>query len=159
MSQPRVSFIAWFTCLNRLPTKSRLFRWGVVDNNVCVFCQNSEETRDHLFGACPVVLPILKKIFHAVGIYHAPCSFDDYIQLFHMSTKRTDALFSLRAAVFCVVIDKIWSLRNAMVFRQEPVVVDMACKQLSQSLILRFVHSKYGSNRHFRKAISRLQQL
>lgn len=28
VSQPRVSFCDWLVCLNRLPTKARLFQWG-----------------------------------------------------------------------------------------------------------------------------------
>lgn len=49
-SRTRISFCAWLICLDRLPLKSRLYRWGLVNDNMCVFCHNEEETRDHLFG-------------------------------------------------------------------------------------------------------------
>lgn len=48
-SIPRCSFICWLACNNRLRTKEKLLRWGVIENSQCMLCGSAEETRDHLF--------------------------------------------------------------------------------------------------------------
>lgn len=39
--------------LNRLPTKERLHRFGILSENTCVLCEEVVETRDHLYFECP----------------------------------------------------------------------------------------------------------
>ena len=48
---PRFSFIAWLAVRNRLSTGDRTRAWGEVQ--VCRLCGEPDETRDHLFFACP----------------------------------------------------------------------------------------------------------
>lgn len=130
-----------------------------MDDNRCGLCGACEETRDHLFGSCPVVLPLLKTMFQVMNIHHVPSMFSDYIHLFHSSTRKTASLFSIRAATFCAILDKIWSIRNVVVFRHEQVDIGQACHQLSQSLILRFSQHKSKSSRYFRQIVSKLQMI
>lgn len=49
---PKHAFNMWIANLNRLPTKSRLARWGMNINTTCDFCSLEPETRDHLFLSC-----------------------------------------------------------------------------------------------------------
>lgn len=48
---PRYAFIAWLAIKDRLSTGSRMRAWGV--HQPCLFCGERDETRDHLFFACP----------------------------------------------------------------------------------------------------------
>lgn len=48
LATPRATIILWLVCHIKLATKSRLFKFGMVDNNTCVLC-NSEEILSHLF--------------------------------------------------------------------------------------------------------------
>lgn len=36
--RPRAMFILWLACQDRLPTKDRLHRFGIVTDGKCVFC-------------------------------------------------------------------------------------------------------------------------
>ena len=74
--QPRISFWSWLISLDTLPSKSRLFKWRLVNDTLCVFCQDKDETRYHVFGDCPVSIPILSKILHIINICHVPCKFE-----------------------------------------------------------------------------------
>lgn len=49
---PRCSFILWLVCKDRLQTRDRLKRKGVIVDSGCVLCGATEETRDHLFCDC-----------------------------------------------------------------------------------------------------------
>lgn len=48
---PRFAFITWMSLRNRLPTGDRMHSWGF--HQPCVLCGEREESRDHLFFACP----------------------------------------------------------------------------------------------------------
>ena len=50
---PRYSFITWLAIRDRLSTGSRMRAWGQVQ--CCLLCGEPDETRDHLFFACPYI--------------------------------------------------------------------------------------------------------
>lgn len=124
---------------------------------VTYVCQNGVETRKHIFGLCPVVAPLFDKLFYLVGITKSPLQpFSLYIDLFTNSTRKWSALYTLRDSLFCVVIDKVWSLRNALIFRHEKVDISVACK-LVGSVLLRFGKFDYSENRPSRCLMARLR--
>ena len=46
----------YYRCLNKaLILNSHLFRWGLIDNNLCSFCSESKETNTHIFWECSCV--------------------------------------------------------------------------------------------------------
>lgn len=47
----RHSFILWLAFRNRLSTGDRIRKWG--ETQSCLLCGETNETRDHLFFACP----------------------------------------------------------------------------------------------------------
>lgn len=49
---PRSSFISWLIMWNRIQTKNRLKRFGVVQDDLCYLCECNSETIDHLFFEC-----------------------------------------------------------------------------------------------------------
>ncbi|XP_056848881.1 uncharacterized protein LOC130499014 [Raphanus sativus] len=48
---PRFDFITWLAIRDRLSTGHRSSRWGQPQH--CLFCGEPDETRDHLYFACP----------------------------------------------------------------------------------------------------------
>lgn len=131
ISPPRVSLCVWLVCLNRLPTKARLYKWGLIDEASCSLCHNSVETTDHPFCACLVVQPILSQILKIVNLYNASFVFSHNIHLLMSASGTGSSLFSIKVAMFCAVLDKIWALRNALVFKQEGIDVVEACNTLA----------------------------
>lgn len=53
---PRYSFIVWLAIKDRLSTGTRMRAWGA--NQPCIFCGERDESRDHLFFACPYTFTI-----------------------------------------------------------------------------------------------------
>ncbi|XP_023644828.1 uncharacterized protein LOC111832493 [Capsella rubella] len=49
---PKHIFHAWLLVLNRCPTRDRMLRWGLQTKAECLLCNNSLESRDHLFFNC-----------------------------------------------------------------------------------------------------------
>lgn len=48
----RHSFIAWLAIRNRMATNDRMYRWTIVNNNLCSFCNSLVENIGHLFFDC-----------------------------------------------------------------------------------------------------------
>lgn len=59
---PKHAFHMWVTNMDRLPTRSRLYSWGMQVTLHCCICSAHEETRDHLLLSCPYVLEIWYEI-------------------------------------------------------------------------------------------------
>ncbi|KAG7588718.1 Reverse transcriptase zinc-binding domain [Arabidopsis suecica] len=51
-SIPKHAFITWVVAWNRLHTRDRLRRWGLVVPAICILCNSQNESRDHLFFEC-----------------------------------------------------------------------------------------------------------
>lgn len=57
---PRFSFIVWLAVRNRLSTGDRMREWGIQQG--CVLCGERDETRDHIFFACPYYFTVWDKL-------------------------------------------------------------------------------------------------
>lgn len=57
---PLCSFIIWLAVRDRLSTGARMRSWGLTQP--CVLCGERDETRDHLFFACPVSFMIWSEL-------------------------------------------------------------------------------------------------
>lgn len=71
LARPIAKFILWMTCLDRLPTKDRLHRFGVVTDSKCVFC-GLIETCDHLFFECATTKKVWADILRWISIMRIP---------------------------------------------------------------------------------------
>ncbi|XP_004288816.1 PREDICTED: uncharacterized protein LOC101301910 [Fragaria vesca subsp. vesca] len=47
-----MKFFGWLLLRGRLKTRDRLSRFGLIQDNSCVLCNEDNETMDHLFGYC-----------------------------------------------------------------------------------------------------------
>ncbi|KAF8113491.1 hypothetical protein N665_0049s0007 [Sinapis alba] len=53
---PRQDFITWLACRNRLDTCDRMRQWD--QTQICPLCGELDETRNHLFFACPFTFTV-----------------------------------------------------------------------------------------------------
>lgn len=49
---PRHAFNCWLLVLNRSPTRDRLRSWGLQVDAVCLLCNSTDESRNHLYFEC-----------------------------------------------------------------------------------------------------------
>ncbi|KAG7593814.1 Reverse transcriptase zinc-binding domain [Arabidopsis thaliana x Arabidopsis arenosa] len=61
-STPKYSFFLWLAIHNRLATGDRIKQWNSGQRVDCVLCDNTEESRDHLFFSCPYAAAIWKAL-------------------------------------------------------------------------------------------------
>lgn len=83
---PRALFTLWQTCHRKLATRSRLFRFGMVNYSSCFFF-SGEETIDHLLFECSTTSRIWQDVLKWIGIHHIPKPWAKELQWITHSTK------------------------------------------------------------------------
>lgn len=65
---PKWIFILRLALHNRLSTKERLAKWGIIPDQICFLCEKENETLQHLFFECEVFGSIWQQLFYWQGI-------------------------------------------------------------------------------------------
>ncbi|KAE8668369.1 hypothetical protein F3Y22_tig00112343pilonHSYRG00209 [Hibiscus syriacus] len=84
---PKFSLISWMVILDRLPTRDRLIRFGVVNDDACVVCGSSMETRNHLFADCSYARNVWNAVLGLCGIHSIADSWDQRLNWLVVSLK------------------------------------------------------------------------
>ncbi|XP_039025209.1 uncharacterized protein LOC120158444 [Hibiscus syriacus] len=84
---PKFSLISWMEILDRLPTKDRLSRFGVVTDRGCGMCSSGLESRDHLFSDCAYTKEIWTAILLSCGLSQAPLDWNGSLQWLLLNLK------------------------------------------------------------------------
>ncbi|XP_058770039.1 uncharacterized protein LOC131643749 [Vicia villosa] len=70
-ARPRALFTLWLACHDRLATKARLRKFGILTNEDSNFCENVE-TLQHLFFDCRVTKNIWRNVLKWMNMDHNP---------------------------------------------------------------------------------------
>ncbi|XP_073367720.1 uncharacterized protein [Aegilops tauschii subsp. strangulata] len=112
----RCRFFAWLALRGRVWTSDRLARRGLPHQDTCPFCDQNDETINHLMTQCVFVKEVWTKVGQAVGMTGmTPSSDEDLV------TWCTRPIFEGRhaktmRAIHLLVMWELWKHRNAIVF-------------------------------------------
>lgn len=108
---PKHAFNMWIANLNRLPTRSRLVSWGIPIPPACCFCNDYEETREHLLLRCVFSIQIWNSI--QVRLRLTPCIFYSWTAFMAWTRMKTESSPpTLRILAAQATIYHIWRQRN-----------------------------------------------
>ncbi|XP_033134262.1 uncharacterized protein LOC117127725 [Brassica rapa] len=140
---PRYAFITWLAIRDRLSTGHRTSQWGQPQR--CLYCGEPDETRDHLFFACPFTFTLwLKVVGNLFGIDPDP-DWDTTLERLQNGTY--DRLtFILLRLVFQVSVYFIWIERNDRKHSNRAKSVEQLAK-----LIDKAVRNRLSSTHYFLK--------
>ncbi|KAL8465386.1 hypothetical protein ACS0TY_034766 [Phlomoides rotata] len=119
----RYQVIVWKILHNRLPTKERLQRMGIIPGSgdiKCAMCSEENETSIHLVANCRIVHNIWTKIYEWLGIAMVPYNdprvnlLQDSEILGHGKKKR------IASTIRTCTVWAIWNCRNKAIFSEEP---------------------------------------
>ena len=114
-ARPRSIFTLWMTCHGGLATKARLFRFGMISNSICAFC-DQEESVNHLFFECIKLNRIWKVVLHWLRIIHVPGIWSEemswLLRKYHGKGWKSD----LVRMALAETIHECWHLRNDFIF-------------------------------------------
>lgn len=106
---PRCSFIAWLAVRNRLSTGDRTQAWG--EHQHCRLCGEPQETRDHLFFACPYTYTVWTETIGSLLPRPNP-DWNITITML-LSRRRTATVTCLLRLSFQTVLHSVWRERNS----------------------------------------------
>lgn len=137
---PRFSFIAWLSVQNRLSTGDRMRVWGV--EQPCLLCGERDETRNHLFFACPYTYTVwLDLAGHLLGAAANP-AWEETLSYLISSTAHTMESVLLRL-LFQVSIYHIWRERNARRHGSSPITVSVMKRLIDKVVRNRITSLRY----------------
>ncbi|XP_023640369.1 uncharacterized protein LOC111831086 [Capsella rubella] len=115
-SIPKHSFILWLSCLDRLPTLSRLRKWGILEDDTCYLCEIYFETRDHLFLTCPYSYDLWRWGLEKLQIPFAGFNNWDRFLMWLKATSNDPKMAPLKLLLAQAVIYSLWHERNARIY-------------------------------------------
>ncbi|KAF3560312.1 hypothetical protein F2Q69_00010682 [Brassica cretica] len=138
---PRFVFITWLAIRNRLSTSHRTSQWGHPQG--CLFCGEPDETRDHIFFACPYTFTLwIKVVGNLFGQEPDP---DWDTTMAHLLTGSFDRLtFILLRLVLQVTIYYIWRERNDRKHNNSARPVNHVSKLIDKTVRNRITSTGYA---------------
>ncbi|XP_050217477.1 uncharacterized protein LOC126668315 [Mercurialis annua] len=118
---PRFSFITWLALMNRLLTRDKLFKWKVIQDEKCCFCNTASESINHLFFECSYSRGIWNRLLADMNINRDGVSWRREVSFFVRRTKGKSRLAIFRKSIFCAAIYHIWRARNDLIFNKNQV--------------------------------------
>lgn len=91
-SLPRTAFLHWLIMWQRLPTKARLHKFGLIDCNLCVFCKLAPETHGHLLCSCSVLKLIMQEFLKVMGLRMYCSTLNQWIVEFDKSSRKKNII-------------------------------------------------------------------
>ena len=149
---PRYAFITWLAVKDRLSTGSRMRTWGVIQG--CTFCGEPEESRDHLFFACPYTYGLWLQI---IGSLLRPAPSPDWneilARILHSAHDRLVSIL-LRLALQ-VTIYYIWRERNERRHTQRSRPANQFAKVIEKTIKQRIMSTRYYEKRGLTRLMQR----
>ncbi|XP_020249193.1 uncharacterized protein LOC109826575 [Asparagus officinalis] len=141
---PKHSFILWLAVLNRLQTKDRLLRRGIIQSAQCCLCSSAQESRSHLFFECYFSSGVWNNILDWLQFRWKACNWDIILAWFNNSLrgrgfKQSVKRLALAASIYC-----IWKERNNRIFNLKSRNVDQVTRDVKEAILMLFsmVHSQ-----------------
>lgn len=141
---PRFSFITWLAIKNRLSTGDRMRVWGLQQE--CLLSGEKNETRDHLFFACPysytVWIRVTGRLF---GTRITPDWQDTVAKIQYVRRPKFDKV--LVRMVFQMTVYHVWKERNARRHGKAWIPLEKLPSQIDKTMnIITSQRYSYGDN-------------
>lgn len=147
-STPKHAFHMWVAQLNRLPTKDRLYSWGLPIDPLCGFCSRFTETRDHIFLTCVYSERIWAMIHNRLGLN--PCIFYSWNALLAWTNIKTPTSPTiLRKLATQAALYHLWKQRNNLLHNHTHITTDILFKEIDK--VMRNTITARRSRKKFRE--------
>ncbi|XP_039020908.1 uncharacterized protein LOC120152868 [Hibiscus syriacus] len=133
---PKHSLITWMAFLDKLPTKDRLQRIGLINESHCVLCNSDLETREHLFLKCPTAVTIWKVVFSLSGLQFPRYSWEVFMAWASSNWKGKSLLTMVMKMALNALIYTIWEERNKRVFQNRARSAEEIIKAIKDNVSL-----------------------
>ncbi|XP_038993013.1 uncharacterized protein LOC120116661 [Hibiscus syriacus] len=155
MHIPKHSLISWMAFLDRLLTRERLNRIGLITDCKCIFYDDHLETRDHIFLLCPMATSIWKNVFSLSGLHFYPCPWDTFCARASTTWKGKSMLTLILKLSFNATIYLLWEERNKRMFQGRSKNAQELFHDIRDIIGLHLSNRKFNSNDNVNITLSR----
>ncbi|XP_018473790.2 uncharacterized protein LOC108845015 [Raphanus sativus] len=149
---PRFSFMVWLVVKNRLAIGDRMRAWGLQQS--CVLCGERDETRDHLFFACPYSFTVWNNLAGRLSGFRTDPDWEITLQfLTSNSLQYLDKI--LLKLVFQTSIYHIWQERNKRKHHTGYRSVDQLIRLIDKAVRNRISSLRYGAEHKLGRMMQR----
>ncbi|XP_058759276.1 uncharacterized protein LOC131632553 [Vicia villosa] len=131
-ARPRATFILWLACRNRLPTKDRICKFGVQNDEKCIYC-GEKESCQHLFFECRVTRLVWLQVLKWLKIHHMPHGWDLELVWISKNASRSNGRSRALQIAIAEAVYVVWSVRNHKIF-QEDNHMELDSNQIIQNI-------------------------
>ncbi|KAE8735594.1 hypothetical protein F3Y22_tig00000340pilonHSYRG00720 [Hibiscus syriacus] len=148
---PKFSMISWMEMLDRLSTKDRLARFGIVVDSGCGLCRSGFESRDHIFSDCAYAVGVWHAILHACALNLGPLCWNDLVCWLLLNLKGKSLLVHILKLAWYGFIYFIWEERNHRLFRGKTRSIDTIVSRIKEAVSIKM----YGCRMNRLDAVNR----
>ena len=134
---PRHSFLSWLFVLDRCPTRDRIIGWGLTTSPVCLLCNHSNESRNHLFFECDYTWAIWSELIRRCGIQGERAWSRVLLQLQAVNRRSPHGMLSLLCWQACLYWS--WSERNSRlhgnIFSSSDILIRKIDRQIRDRIL------------------------
>lgn len=105
--------------LNRLPTKDRLLRFGLINSHICVLCENDIESRNHLFFKCPYTSYLWSLCKLKLKLLPNMGNLEEEAMKIKVTFTSKDAAYKLSRLALSCTVWQVWLERCRRIFQQK----------------------------------------
>ncbi|XP_020262882.1 uncharacterized protein LOC109838863 [Asparagus officinalis] len=135
---PKHSMILWLATLSKLPTKDRLCRMCILENNQCVLCADSvshQESRNHLFFECQFSSYVWNNLMAWLKYSWRSCCWNQVLRWYSNNLRGLGFRKKLKRMMLSGAVYWIWKERNQRIFQQKARSPDQLIKEIKISLL------------------------
>lgn len=134
---PKQSFMTWLFVLDRCPTRDRLLRWGLQTDPLCLLCNSSPESRDHMFFQCGFAWGIWESLAPRTGFIPKRSWSQTISQLQLLRRRSILGMLTLLCWQSCLYW--IWAERNGRLhrqnFRSQDALIRLIDRQIKDKIL------------------------
>ncbi|XP_058727182.1 uncharacterized protein LOC131598616 [Vicia villosa] len=120
-ARPRSVVCLWLACQDRLATKVRLKRLGLLQSEHCSFCNEAPEDFNHLLIECRICSVVWKEILQWLQVRHTPRNWLEEIKWLTSSSRGKGFVQSMLKISIAETVYALWSYRNTNIFDRNNV--------------------------------------
>ncbi|XP_060200849.1 uncharacterized protein LOC132629134 [Lycium barbarum] len=136
-SCPKWTFILQLALMERLATKDRLLKWGIIDSATCPLCDNMDESHNHLFFECSYSMRVWTKLLKWQSITRTVRRWQEEKSWATSNASGRSVQADIYRMCLAGAVYHIWLERNARVFSQGQKEDKALVKQIIQEVFVR----------------------
>ncbi|XP_058780438.1 uncharacterized protein LOC131654047 [Vicia villosa] len=107
-ARPKALHTTWMTCHGNLPTKERLKRFHIINEDICIICNLEIEIAEHLFFNCRIASDIWKGVLQWMDVIHQPKGWDEELYWVLKSSRKKGWRARVLKLAFAEIIYGVW---------------------------------------------------